>query len=160
MSDNTEVTAEETNEAEKAGRTLEEQVEHWRSHSRTWESRAKEGQEAIAKLQEIEDAKKSELEKATERTAQLEAELAETKHTAFKNGLAAEFGLSAEDASLFLTASDEESLRKQAEALAARTAPVVETAEPVIGNVIPNLNQRKTESSSSKDDFARTFWGI
>ncbi|MCV7621923.1 DUF4355 domain-containing protein [Micrococcus luteus] len=115
---------------------------------------------AAEKFQEIEDAKKSELEKATERAAQLEAELAEAKHAALKNGLAAEFGLSAEDTSLFLTAGDEEGLRKQAEALVSRISKASEPEAPVMGNVIPDLVQRKTESSSSKDDFARTFFGI
>ena len=111
-------------------------------------------------MQEIEDSKKSELEKATERAAQLEAELAEAKHAALKNGLAAEFGLSAEDTSLFLTAGDEEGLRKQAEALVSRISKASEPEAPVMGNVIPDLVQRKTDSNGSKDDFVRSFWGI
>lgn len=160
MSDNAEVTAEETNETAKVEKTLEEQLNDWKSHARTWETRAKDGQEAIAKLQEIEDAKKSELEKATERAAQLEADLAEAKHAALKNGLAAEFGLSAEDSSLFLTAGDEEGLRKQAEALVSRISKASETEAPVMGNVIPGLIQRKTDSNGSQDDFVRKFWGI
>jgi hypothetical protein len=45
---------------------LQRQVEHWKAQSRKWESRAGENKGAAEKLREIEDANKTELQKATE----------------------------------------------------------------------------------------------
>lgn len=115
---------------------------------------------AAEKLRDIEDANKSELEKATERATALEAELAQTKFIALKNGIANEYGITADDASLFLTASGEEGLRKQAEALAARSVKVDDDVPPKVGNHIPNLANRQTSTGTSKEDFARSFFGL
>lgn len=73
-------------------------------------------------------ASKSEAEKANDRLAALERELENTKSSALRTRVAAEFGISTKpaddggpsDADLFLTASDEATLIKQAERLAGR----------------------------------------
>ena len=59
---------------------------------------------------------------AEERMAQLEKEIAATKHEALKRRVQAAHGISDEDADLFLTGADEESLIAQAKRLADREA--------------------------------------
>lgn len=45
----------------------------WKSEARKWESRAKQNKEAAERLKELEDSKKSEQEKLTERLSDLES---------------------------------------------------------------------------------------
>jgi len=74
-------------------------------------------------------ASKTEAEKANDRLAALERELENTKTGALRTRVAADFGISTKaaddggpsDADLFLTASDEATLIKQAERLAGRS---------------------------------------
>lgn len=94
-------------------------VEHWKHQSRKWEERAKKNHKAAQRLQEIEDADKSEMEKLQETVAKLTSENDEAKQELCRLRLAAEHGLSAEDANEFLH-GDEESMAKQAKRLAER----------------------------------------
>lgn len=57
-----------------------------------------------------------------DRIAKLEQELESTRTTALRSRVQAKFGISDEDADLFLTATDEASLTKQAERLAEHTS--------------------------------------
>lgn len=83
---------------------------------------AKANAAAAARLKEIEDASKSEAQRATERLAAMEKELAAARVDGLRLRVAAKHGISEEDADLFLTGSDEESLTRQAERLQARDA--------------------------------------
>lgn len=103
------------------------EAEKWKQHSRTWEDRAKSNTEARKKLDEIEEQGKTEAEKLAERlkeTEQRDAQLAEREKQLevreLINNVATEFHISKDDRDLYLTATDEETLRKQAEGLAAR----------------------------------------
>jgi hypothetical protein len=62
---------------------LAEELDKWRRESRKWEGRAKENSKAAAKLQEIEDANKTELEKAldAQRLAEEQRDAAVTTHS-------------------------------------------------------------------------------
>lgn len=79
-----------------------------------------------AKFDAAQQASKTEAEKTAERIAALEADLAGAKSGALRASIAAEFGVSTKkgpngepsDADLFLTATDEATLRTQAERLA------------------------------------------
>ena len=82
-----------------------------------------------SKLDEIEAANKTEADRAAERLAALETELAATRTTALRARVQARHGIADEDAELFLTGSDEETLTRQAERLAAR-----DTADRSRGN--------------------------
>ncbi|QCB93305.1 hypothetical protein [Cellulomonas shaoxiangyii] len=73
-----------------------------------------------ARLDEIEQANLSEAEKAASRIAALERELEATRSGALRARIQAKFGIADEDADLFLTATDEDTLTKQAERLAER----------------------------------------
>lgn len=103
------------------------EAEKWKKFSRTWEDRAKENEEAQKRLAEIEDAGKSELEKLqaqlkadAERVAEAEKRAEAAEKARLRTDVALEFGISKEDRELFLTADDEATLKKQAEALSKR----------------------------------------
>jgi hypothetical protein len=98
-----------------------ETVEFWKQKAREQEKRAKENADAAKRLAEIEDANKSETQRAAERVASLEQEVAAARREALRFKVASKFGIGDEDADLFLTGSDEDTLTKQAERLAARS---------------------------------------
>lgn len=66
-------TTEQTNQEIDAGTD----AEHWKAKAREWEKRAKENKDAASKLQELEDAKKTETEKLTDRAAKAETRASE-----------------------------------------------------------------------------------
>lgn len=92
-------------EAEKALKDLQEQLNELKP--------------AAERLREIEDQQKSDLEKANEKIAELEAKDAKSQVEALRWRIAAKHGISDEDAEVFLTGSDEDSITKQAERLVA-----------------------------------------
>lgn len=114
---------------------------------------------AAQKLSEIEDANRSELEKATTRAEKAEAELAAARFETLKTTIAAEHGVSAEDSRLFLTAQDEAGLKAQAAGLAAKT-PKQDQAAPQVGNTVPGLGGRSADVTGSKDALARAIFGL
>jgi len=133
---------------------LKKELEEWKSHSRTWETRAKENKSAADRIKEIEDANKTELEKAQERVSALEDELNSSKKQALRSNIIAEFSLDPEDAEVLLTASDEDGLRAQAARLAAKSAPktpkVIANTSDLEGHTEPN----------NKASIARSILGI
>lgn len=114
-------------------------------------------EEKARRLDEIEEAQKSEAEKAADalRRAQDEAQSAKSELLRYRT--AAAHGITdAEDIELFLTGRDEETLTRQAKALAARTAASTSPRAPK-----PNPAQRGGDSpADDKDAQARAFFGI
>lgn len=91
----------------------------WKAEARKWEQRAKENKSASAELTKLKAANMSELEKAQAAAAE-NLKAAETARSeALRLRIAIKHGISDEDAETFLTGTDEESLTKQAERLAA-----------------------------------------
>lgn len=76
-----------------------------------------------AKLDTIEAANKSDLEKANDAKTAAEHAAEQAKSEALRWKVAAKHGISDEDAELFLTGTDEQTLTKQAERLADRKPP-------------------------------------
>lgn len=74
------------------------------------------------RLDEIEKANKTEAEKFAERIAALESENSRIQSEALRSRIQAKHGISDEDAALFLTGTDEDSLTAQAKRLAEREA--------------------------------------
>lgn len=103
--------------------------------------------QAAAELQQIKDAQKTDAEKTADQIAALQAELAESKATAVRARIQASHGISDEDAELFLTATDEAALEKQAKALAALRA----TTSGRIPS-IEQLTSASTGGSALNDD--------
>src|SRR5690554_3199625 len=74
-----------------------------------------------AKLDQIEEANKTEAQKLADAKAAAERERDEAKAEALRFKVASKHGISDEDAELFLTGSDEDTLTKQAQRLTERT---------------------------------------
>lgn len=88
----------------------------WKAKAREWEKRAKANSTAAEKLQKIEDAQKTETQKAADAKAAAEAELAKVPTKVaegLRDHLVKLHKISDEDSELFLTASDPELLLKQ-----------------------------------------------
>ncbi len=93
-----------------------ETVDFWRQKAREQEKRAKENAEAAKRLSELEDAQKPETEKAADRIAKAEAEVASVPAKvaeALREHLVALHEIDKDDAKLFLPANDPELLLKQ-----------------------------------------------
>lgn len=97
-----------------------------------------------SKLDEIEQASKSELEKAVARAEQAEKERSDALTQSLRWKVAAKHGIADEDAELFLTATDEDTLTKQAERLAGKHQKKRDTYVSGQGN-----NPRPTNSEEA-----------
>lgn len=118
--------------------------------------RAEERRKATEKFKDYDDLKAKAGEKQTleERIAEMEQRTAQAVATALRSDIAAEFGISKEDRDLFLTASDEDTLRAQAKRLADRDADRKKNPPrvPKEGTV--------TDPTDSQDrEFARQLFG-
>lgn len=91
---------------------------------------------------------------AEERIAALEAEVKATRHEALKRRVQAAHGISDEDADLFLTGSDEESLTAQAKRLAAR-----ESERSTKSNVVPREGANPRPADDPVRQFANDLFG-
>lgn len=111
----------------------------WKAKAREWEKRAKDNKAAADKLAEIEEATKTEAQKQAERLASLEREAQQARTEALRFKIASKFQITDEDAELFLTGSDEDTLTKQAERLAQRNEEAGKPRAPK-----PDLNQGKS----------------
>jgi hypothetical protein len=107
-----------------------------------------------AKLDEIEQANKTEAEKTAERIATLERELEATRTTALRSRIQAKFGIDDEDADLFLTATDEDTLTKQAQRLADR---VEERKKSGAQAPLAGRTPTKTAGDDGMREFARAL---
>ena len=106
------------------------------------------------RLDEIEQAQKSEAEKAADRIRALEEDAAEARREALRFKVASKFGITDEDADLFLTGSDEETLVKQAERLGAREADRKKN-----GNHVPREGNNPTSTGDQGDlAFAKALF--
>lgn len=126
----------------------------WKAKSREWERKAKANADAARRLSAIEESQKTEAQRQSERIAALEAETAEARADALRMRVAAKHGISEDDAALFLTASDEETITRQAVRLAAREAERRKT-----GGVARNEGTTPpTGSGDPMRDFTRTLF--
>jgi ubiquitin len=97
---------------------------------RLFEKAEKEREALAAKIKEQEDAKLSELEKATNRAKELEDQLNKERTERLRLKIATESGLSPEDMD-FVVGSDEETMRTSAQRLAARIGAAPKAAGTV-----------------------------
>ena len=101
-----------------------------------------------AQFDDLEQSKKSEAQKTADRIAALEQELNSTRSDAMRARVQARYSIADEDAELFLTATDEDTLTKQAQRLAQRAEDRKKN-----GNRAPL--QGRTSNQSGKDDPMR-----
>ena len=117
----TETSTTETSQEDTEVKTFDaDYVKKLRDEAAKYRTEAKANADAAKRLAEIEEANKTEAEKMTDRIRDLEAQTQAAQAVALRFKVAAKFGIGDEDADLFLTGSDEETLTKQAERLAAR----------------------------------------
>lgn len=118
----------------------------WKAKAREWEKRAKDNKAAADRLAEIEEANKTEAQKQADRLASLEREAHQAKAEALRFKIASKFQIGEEDAELFLTGTDEETLTKQAERLAQRADEAGRPRAPK-----PDPNQGRTPNGAPLD---------
>src|SRR5699024_6739656 len=107
-------------------------------------------QAKAAQFDELQEANKTEQQKLTERAekAEREAEAAQLEILRFR--IAAESGIT-ENVELILTASDEETMRKQAELWTSREQ---DAGQPRSPKPDPNQGRHSTKSASTAEQFA------
>lgn len=126
----------------------------WKAEAKKWESRAKENKSAADKLAEIEEANKTEAQRAAERLAAAEKDASTARAEALRLRVAAKYGIGDEDADLFLTGSDEQTLTRQAERLSAR-----ESERKKTGNHVPREGSTPPAAGSDELAVARSLFG-
>ncbi|ORA23407.1 hypothetical protein [Mycobacterium aquaticum] len=135
-----------------------ETVEFWKGKAREQETRAKANAAAAKKLAEIEEANKSEAQKAADRIAKAEAEVAGVPAKVaegLKAHLVALHKIADEDAELFLTATDPDLLLKQAARLLAQSG-----GKRKNNNYVADQgNGDKPEKPSGMREFTRELFG-
>lgn len=97
-----------------------EYVAKLRAESAKYRTEAKANADAAKRLAELEEANKTEAQKLADRATNAEAERDAARVEVLRFKVAAKHGISEEDADLFLTGADEDTLVKQAQRLAAR----------------------------------------
>lgn len=145
MSDEDTTTAEtatETAEQPEAPQKPTETVDFWKQKAREQEKKAKENVAARMELDELKKAQLSNEEKLAAELGEAAQRAARAEAEAMRWRIAAKHGISDEDAELFLTGSDEETLSRQAERfkeLAVKTPK---------GTIVPGVgNQPNTPAS-------------
>ena len=109
------------------------------------------------RLDQLEADKKSEAEKVAERIAALESENKRIQSEALRSRIQAKHGISDEDAALFLTGADEDTLTAQAKRLAEREADRKKR-----GNVAPKEGGSADNAGGGDSDlreFTRSLFG-
>lgn len=133
-----------------------ETVEFWKAKAREQEHRAKSNAKAAQRLAELEEAQKSEAEKAADRISKAEAEVAALPAKvadALKVHLVALHDIDGEDAELFLTATEPELLLKQVTRLLGQTDKRKKNHVPKEGAATPQA------ADSEEAAFVRELFG-
>lgn len=131
-----------------------ETVEYWKQKSRENETRAKANADAAKRLTEIEEASKSEAQKAADRLAAAEKGAADARRESLRLRVAAKHGISEDDADLFLNGDDEATLTRQAERLAGR-----ETERKKQGNHVPREGNTPPAGDNELSAFTQQLFG-
>lgn len=126
-----------------------ETVDFWKQKAREQEKRAKDNADAAKRLAEIEESQKSEAQKTADRIKQLETDAGNARRQALRFKVASEFGIAYALAELLLTGSDEETMRRQAEAVKAESGERKKQ-----GNRVPREGQTPSKNG---DDELREF---
>jgi hypothetical protein len=134
-----------------------ETVEFWREKAREQEKRAKSNAEAAKRLAEIEESQKTEAEKAADRIAKAEAEVAAVPAKvaeALRAHLVELHKIDKDDADLFLTGTEPELLLKQVTRLLGQA-----DTRKKSNNISPREGTNPPASTSSDErEFARQLF--
>lgn len=108
-----------------------EYVEKLRKESAKYRTEAKANAEAAKRLAELEESQKTEAQKQAEKIAELERQIEGATVQAVRARMAAKYQIDPEDADLFLTGSDEETVEAQAKRLSERVSASKNNPPPV-----------------------------
>ena len=111
------------------------------------------------KLAEIEDANKTEIQRATEAATAAEQRAAEAEARALRREVALEVGLSKDDAAYLDALTDEDAMRSLAQRLAVAAAQK-EPEVPVRPGFHMDQTGRESTAQPNGDEIARAFLGI
>lgn len=126
--------------------------EDMKRHSREWEKRAKENENAAKELAAIREEGKSELEKLQDKLTESEATRVDLQTALDRLRIGSEFGLSAKESELFLS-GDADTMKLQAEALAERVQNPGRHAED------PNQGRGSRQNlRAAAEDYAKSFF--
>ncbi|MGH3367700.1 MAG: hypothetical protein ACRDOY_10895 [Nocardioidaceae bacterium] len=151
----TETTANSTEEQQAEKPKPTETVDFWKQKAREQEKRAKDNADAAKRLGELEDAQKSESERAADRIAKAESEAATVPAKvadALREHLVALHEIDKDDAELFLTADDPELLLKQVTRLIGQSGKRKKS-----NNVSPREGEIPTPGTDRKREFVRSL---
>lgn len=148
--------AEATTEEQQQPQKPTETLDFWKQKAREQEKRAKENAAAAKRLTELEEAQKSEAEKAADRIAKAEAEVSSVPAKVadgLRSHLVTLHEIDAEDAELFLTATDPDLLLKQVDRL------LGQSGKRNRKNHVPREGDNPSAAPSDDAAFARDFLG-
>lgn len=130
-----------------------EYVAKLRKEAAKYRTEAKANAAAAKRLAEIEESQKTEQQKLAERAETAEREAAAARREALRFRVAATHGISDEDAELFLTGDDEETLTRQAERLAKRGADDIRRD----GAYVPSEGRTPTNPALNSDQLEQAL---
>ncbi len=142
-----------------------EYVANLRKEAAKYRTEAKANSEAASELAKLKEAEKTEAQRVAERLQAAETDAANARRDALRFRIASKFKIDDEDADLFLTGADEESLTKQAERLVAREATrradadAAEAEAKRRGNHVPREGTPPPASSTSSHEFVAGLFG-
>jgi len=144
--DTTAETATETVEPEATPKPTET-VDFWKQKAREQEKKAKENVAARMELDELKKANLSHEEKLAAELGEVAQRAARAEAEAMRWRIAAKHGISDEDAELFLTGSDEDTLARQAERFKELAV------KPSKGTVVPGVGNQPNTPASIADQI-------
>ena len=130
-----------------------EYVKKLRAEAAKHRTEARKNAEAAKRLAEIEEANKTEAQKAADALAAAQREAEQAKAEALRFRVASKFAVSDEDADLFLTGTDEETLTRQAQ----RLVGLVEERTKQ-GNNVPREGGNPPAAGDEMREFARNLF--
>lgn len=128
-------------------------VKKLRDEAAKHRTEAKANAVAAKRLAEIEEAQKTESQKQAEALAAAQRDAETARAEALRFRIASKFQVSDEDADLFLTGTDEETLTKQAERLTERAEERKKN-----GNQVPREGTNPTQPTDDVREFARALF--
>lgn len=133
-----------------------ETVDFWKSKAREQEKRAKENADAARELATLKDAQKSDAERAAEQLAKAQADIAAVPAKVaeeLRGHLIELHSVSDQDAELFLTATDTETLLKQVARLTEKSDKRQNR------NVVPREGTNHSPGTNDTREFTRQLFG-
>jgi len=144
----------------KATETPEQTIEALRAALARANAEAKDNRLKASELDQIKQAQMSELEKAQALAAESQAAAAKAAAEALRWRIAAKHGISDEDAETFLTGTDEASLTKQAQRLAALAEVAASPTTPKPDRTQGGQGTPAALNSDGLEDALRSKLGI